>query len=299
MDDKILTILTPTYNRKNFLKRLYDSLCKQTVMEFEWLIIDDGSTDGTEQLVQTFENRMFQVNYVKKENGGKHTAINVSHDFIHGELVLIVDSDDALTDNAVNRILYFYEKYKTNLKVACWSFLKEDWNCQMPKKVQKKQERISNYVSYRINKHIIGDCAEVIRTDVLKKYDFPVVKSERFMLESWLWNQMALDGYDTVYIDEVIYKFEYLQDGLTKSARKLRMQNPIGSMIDAKQYLINPHVCLLVKIKMMLLFWVYGFCSHMNFFEIAKQSGQKAKMLFVLPAGYILYRIWERKYLYD
>ena len=123
MDDKILTILTPTYNRKNFLKRLYDSLCKQTVMEFEWLIIDDGSTDGTEQLVQTFENRMFQVNYVKKENGGKHTAINVSHDFIHGELVLIVDSDDALTDNAVNRILYFYEKYKTNLKVAFYQLL--------------------------------------------------------------------------------------------------------------------------------------------------------------------------------
>lgn len=101
-----ITVFTPTYNRAYTLRRLYESLRKQTQYDFEWLIVDDGSTDNTESLVQEFirENSLFNIRYVKKENEGKHIAINVGAKIAMGKLFFIVDSDDALSTNAIEAI---------------------------------------------------------------------------------------------------------------------------------------------------------------------------------------------------
>ena len=96
-----VTVLTPTYNRASYLEKLWDSLCKQTNKDFQWLIIDDGSMDDTQDIVAKFKTQEFLVEYHKKENGGKHTALNYAHPFIRGELVIIVDSDDYLDLNVV------------------------------------------------------------------------------------------------------------------------------------------------------------------------------------------------------
>ena len=88
----VLTVLTPTYNRAKYLPKCYESLCSQTKSDFEWLIIDDGSTDDTEKVVNAWISdchRRFDIVYVKKENGGKHTAINYSAEYIRGSIVLI------------------------------------------------------------------------------------------------------------------------------------------------------------------------------------------------------------------
>ena len=99
-----ITVFTPTYNRAYILPKLYESLKKQTCMNFEWLIIDDGSTDDTSEVVKTFKTDKFPILYYYKKNGGKHTAMNYSHPYINGDLLFIVDSDDVLTNDAIETI---------------------------------------------------------------------------------------------------------------------------------------------------------------------------------------------------
>ena len=119
-----LTIITPSYNRGNYLKRLYDSLVNQNNHHFQWLIIDDGSTDDTERAVESFDNKLFALDYYKKKNGGKHTALNYSHPYIKGELVCIVDSDDWLLPEAVDKILERKREFFQSGNVKMLSFLR-------------------------------------------------------------------------------------------------------------------------------------------------------------------------------
>jgi len=101
----MITILTPTYNRKHTLRRAYDSLINQTNKDFEWLVIDDGSKDDTKELIDEFisENKI-TIKYFFKENGGKHTALNFGTNKAKGELVLILDSDDYLSNDAIELV---------------------------------------------------------------------------------------------------------------------------------------------------------------------------------------------------
>ena len=95
----LITVFTPTYNRKSFLPNLYHSLCSQTFRNFEWLIVDDGSTDCTEILIQEFQqSKEINIRYYKQPNGGKHRAFNVAVDMAKGEIFSIVDSDDIFPD---------------------------------------------------------------------------------------------------------------------------------------------------------------------------------------------------------
>ena len=108
-----ITVLTPTYNRGELLKKLYNSLCKQKCKDFEWLIVDDGSIDDTYACVEQIKKIAdFPISYYKKENGGKHTALNYAYQFIKNPLTFIVDSDDFLTPDAISCIEEVYKKYK-------------------------------------------------------------------------------------------------------------------------------------------------------------------------------------------
>ena len=105
-----LTIFTPTYNRAYTLPRLYKSLCQQTAQDFEWLVVDDGSTDETQMLFNTWlEEGKIPIRYITKENGGKPSAYNIAAKEAKGELFLCVDSDDYLVDNAVEKVLNNWE----------------------------------------------------------------------------------------------------------------------------------------------------------------------------------------------
>lgn len=119
-----LTVLTPTYNRAYTLTKVYESLAKQTKQNFQWLIIDDGSSDGTEELIMSFPKTGFELEYHKKSNGGKHTALNYSHQFIKGEMVVILDSDDYLTDDAIETIQRDWLKFKNDKRIAGMSYMK-------------------------------------------------------------------------------------------------------------------------------------------------------------------------------
>ncbi len=100
-----LTILTPTYNRKAEIKKLWESLCAQTIKDFEWLVVDDGSTDDTKEFIEQLPSQSdFSIRYIYKRNGGKHTALNVGIASIESEQTFILDSEDNITQDAVSSI---------------------------------------------------------------------------------------------------------------------------------------------------------------------------------------------------
>lgn len=212
-----VTICTPTYNRSKCLINLYYSIKAQTVKDFEWIIIDDGSTDNTREVVNHIiqENNLFPIKYKYKYNGGKHTAINEALTICSGEYFFIVDSDDTITSNAIEKIIegfreidksfagIAFNKCFSNDKIVGKTFLKEYVDAT-------SLERHKN--------NIVGDKAEVFFTNIIKKYPFPVFENEKFLTEALIWNRIAADNYRIRWYNESIYICEYRTDGLSMNA---------------------------------------------------------------------------------
>ena len=291
-----LTILTPSYNRAQTLPKLYESLKRQTVSEFCWLLVDDGSSDGTGQLAQEWQQEgAIAFSYLYKENGGKHTALNLGIAQIETELTFIVDSDDWLPENAVERILYWHEKYRDNRTLCGYSFLRFYPDGKVNTAYFPESGKIDTYVNVRINGHIGGDKAEVFRTDILKQFPFPVFAQERFLPEDLVWVKMS-GPYPMVHLNECVYISEYLEDGLTKSGRRMKAKSPLGMMARSRAYLEDGSVNGMTKLKMMLLYQIYGRQAGFSPGRIRREAGAGALYWICrIPAG-ILYAVWKRKY---
>lgn len=294
MGDKLLTVLTPVYNRGKYLFRIYDSLINQTNQNFKWVIVNDGSTDDTAQILEEIKrhNTELDIAIFIKENGGKHTAINYAVPSIDTDLVLILDSDDFLTNDAVQLISDKWQRYKNDSKICGFSFLKGKSVNEPLSSWYPKDEFVSNYIKFRINGNIKGDCCEVIKTTVLKEFPFKEFPKERFLTESSIWIPMALK-YDTVYLNKVIYIADYLPDGLTKAGRRMQMNNPVGAMYAAKLGL-DCKAKLCYKIKQAILYGCYGIKAGKQSKEIVKSSGHGFLVVLFLPIAFLFYKRWNR-----
>lgn len=230
----LVTIFTPTYNRKDLIERLYQSLLRQTQKNFEWLVVDDGSTDDTEIYFSDLlaKQQSFPIRYIKQENGGKHRAINNGVENASGELFFIVDSDDYLTENAIDKINQWVATLDNSHKWAGISGLKG-----FSKDSVVGQRNEATYVdaknSERRKRNLLGDKAEVYFTEVLKKYPFPEIPGEKFISEEIVWNTIARDGYYLRWFNEIIYICDYLEGGLSKDNDKDK-RNPQGRLLWAK-----------------------------------------------------------------
>lgn len=210
----MLTILTPAYNRGYTINLAYESLCRQTCMDFEWVVVDDGSTDNTEELMIRWQAQTtaFPITYVKQENGGKHRAVNRGVALAKGDYVLILDSDDYLTDDAVETIREWTEQIAELPGFAGVSGLKDG-----AKNGDMKADFVDAKNTERRKYGLQGDKAEVYKTEMLRKYPFPEFEGEKFLRENAVWDAIALDGYKLRWYNRVIYKCEYLADGLTQT----------------------------------------------------------------------------------
>ena len=186
-----ITVLTPAYNRGKLLEKLYESLCAQDCKDFEWLIVDDGSTDDTSERVEQMKQTAdFPISYHKKENGGKHTALNYAYQFIKAPLTFIVDSDDSLTVDAISCVNEIYKKYKNESDLCGFSFLrgKPDGGYLSTSGVPQDGMKES-YVECRINRNIGGDMAEVWLSLIhisFGKYDVVHIHAEGPAFFAWL-----------------------------------------------------------------------------------------------------------------
>ena len=228
------TIFTPTYNRRELIDNLYHSLLAQTDKNFEWLIIDDGSTDDTEKYFSelTSKPQPFPIRYLKQVSGGKHRAINKGVQNANGELFFIVDSDDYLTENAIEKINQWITTLDNSHKWAGISGLRG-----FSKNSVVGQHSDFSYIDAKNNErrkyNLLGDKAEVYFTDVLKQHPFPEIPGENFISEEIVWNAIARDGYYLRWFNEIIYICDYLEGGLTKDNDKDK-SNPQGRLLWAK-----------------------------------------------------------------
>lgn len=287
-----VTVVTPTYNRATHLQTLYRSLCSQTVGGFTWLIIDDGSTDNTTDVVNGMKSDIFNIEYQRKENGGKHTALNLAIDIVETELFFIVDSDDTLTNNAIETIEEDWRKVKG--KDLCGISYLRGYSQEVPiGDIFPKDKLIDSFADVRVNKKVYGDKAEVWATKYLKRYRFPVYKGEKFLVESYLWLQISKIA-DMLFINKIIYLTEYLEGGLTKSGRRLRIKCPKGGMA-FNLILMDKTYPMRDRIKSGILYSVYSFFSHKDFKE-TYDIPYKALFLICYPIGYLVYLYWNYKY---
>lgn len=292
----MITILTPTYNRADKLGKLYDSLTIQTSKEFVWLIVDDGSSDGTEDIVNNFKKDAdFQINYKKKSNGGKHTALNFAYQFICTEWVFIVDSDDELTPDAVKTILETADRYGVEPDVCGYSFMRQNREGGFLSKGRLPKEGTkTDFVTCRLNGNMPGDMAEVWKTSCLKEYLFPEFSGEKFLGEDLVWIRMA-GKYKMRFFSKPIYISGYLDDGLTRNRREHNIQSPNGCVERAKCFL-ESDAKLTIKIKAMLQYIVYSKFAGRRLIEQLYKIKKRGLFILCLPVATLLYVRWKGKY---
>lgn len=295
MQNIILSIVTPSYNRRELLQRCFESLQRQTDKRFEWIVVDDGSTDDTESAVISCqaEARGFPVYYLKKKNGGKHTALNASHSLLHGKYVLMLDSDDTLTEDAVSLVLEAWAFWDTHPEVGIVTFLKGS-DLEHPHCYAADENCPVDIISYPRICPVSQDACEVIRTELFRKFPFPVFPGEHFLSEGVLWNRVGLT-HKCVYINRVIYLCEYLEGGLTRSGRAMRIRNPRGGMCSAHLNMSKRNR-LKSRIKNAILFTCYGCFAGMKPSQMAAACDHKSLMWLCLPFGFFLFLYWKHRY---
>jgi glycosyltransferase involved in cell wall biosynthesis len=290
----LVTIITPTYNRSDKLPLLFESLQKQSCHDFEWLIVDDGSRDETEKCIENFQNQtFFPIMYIKKENGGKHTALNLGIKNIHTILTIIVDSDDLLLSNAIELIHQYYEKYKDTDKVGAFSFLRCG-KSGIPFVGLSRVEYIDSYINCRIRENRPGDMAEVFYTDVLKKFPFPEFAGEKFLSEDVVWIKIGKE-IKFVFINQAIYLCEYLEGGLTANDKPLKFASPLGSMMRGKM-LMSKECGLKANIKGGIIYNCYSKAKSGEIpTELISNTFSDKVLIFITkPMGEIFYRKWRK-----
>lgn len=289
-----LSIVTPTYNRGELLKNCFVSLLAQTDKNFEWIIVDDGSTDDTQTIVSGFTPADFPIVYIKKENGGKHTALNASHPHIRGKYVLILDSDDTLTYTAVERVRQEWQIWHNNESVGMLTFLRGKSEAD-PLSIGPVAGKPVDILRHKRKNIHSSDCCEVVREELIRRYPFPVFEGERFMGEGVLWNRIA-QNYKCVYVNEVIYICDYLENGLTRSGRSMRIRNPRGGMLSAEISMQKKNYWHL-RIKNGLLYTCYGCFAGLAPSAILTGTEHKGIVALCMLPGYLLYRYWKKKYM--
>lgn len=288
----MITIFTPAYNRASTLERLYKSLRGQTCADFEWLIVDDGSTDGTEVSAHKWlaEENLFSIRYIKTENGGKHRAINTGVKEARGEAFFIVDSDDCLPPRAVERIAEVFSSVAKDNRFAGICGLKADINTKKVLYNGKEADgKDCSMLDIRQKYHIKGDMAEVFKTEVLKEFPFPAFDGEKFMNEAVVWNQIA-KKYIMRYVGDILYYCEYLPGGLTSTIRKQYRNSPQGAKLFYGGIAEDKTMPLKERIKASILYWRYLCFNKQAKCRLADVP--PVSLLFILPGIFLF--MWDK-----
>ena len=257
----MITILTPTFNRAHLLPRLFESLTHQTDFDFEWLVIDDGSTDGTSDLFagKTFLSAPFPIRYYRQENGGKHRALNAGVKQAKGDFIFIADSDDWLLPQSVAIVGQHTSAIADDNIFAGVAGL-DVFDDERIVGTGLPQDIIDcNAMDIRYRYHVDGDLKEVFKTTVLQEFPFPEIQDERFCPEQLVWFRIA-QKYKLRYFNIPIYVAEYQPNGITASIIRVRMLAPQATCMMYAEMLAYK-IPFKEKIKAAINFWRFKTCA--------------------------------------
>ena len=289
-----LSIFTPTYNRAHTLVRTYESLCRQTCKDFEWLIVDDGSTDNTRLLVNIWMRNQqdFEIRYVYKENGGLHTAYNKAIELIETELCVCIDSDDYMPDDAVDLILDFWDLNKSD-DIA--GFIGRDYHVdghliggRFPDVEKVHVIELADKYGFK------GDTKMVFRTELLKKVvPQPTFNGEKnfnpiymiLLLDYWfsfklLDRNLCFVEYDSAGMSMNIFKQYYDSPNSFAALRLVNIKSPYISFKGKIRHYIHLGSSILLSKN---LYWF-------------RKTPSKWMLLLCVPASLLLtiYILWKK-----
>lgn len=269
----MITILTPTFNRAHLLPRLFESLTHQTDFNFEWLVMDDGSTDGTSDLFagKTFLSAPFPIRYYQQENGGKHRALNAGVKQAKGDFIFIADSDDWLLPQSVAIVGQHTSAIADDNIFAGVAGL-DVFDDERIVGTGLPQDIIDcNAMDIRYRYHVDGDLKEVFKTTVLQEFPFPEIQDEKFCPEQLVWFRIA-QKYKLRYFNTPIYVAEYQSNGITASIIRVRMLAPQTTCMMYAEMLAYK-IPFKEKIKAAINFWRFKACAPSRVMITALKGG--------------------------
>ncbi|MGK6349752.1 glycosyltransferase family A protein [Parapedobacter sp. DT-150] len=286
-----ITVFTPSYNRGEYLKRLYASLQLQSRFVSEWLIIDDGSTDNTAAVVENFVSEgVLPISYYRQANAGKHRAINQGVQLAKGELFFIVDSDDYLTPDALEEICRRWSSVLKNPDsdgYAGLCGLRIDGDGLVIGGEVDYDEIDTTTIDYRYRRGYRGDKAEVYRTDVLRTHPFPDIEEEKFCTEALVWNRIAA-SYKLRFFNKGIYVCQYLPEGLSSRSFNLRKSSPQYASLYYAEFLNIKQITWSQRIKGAMNFWRFAIYDQKHTFKQKRKLVKQQWTLFFIPLAYFL-----------
>ena len=295
MSNHIVTVFTPTYNRADLLPFLFESLCKQINKDFLWLIVDGESNDGTKEMVDEFKSKgIIDIEFMNNPDRSKYTAmVKCAFKVVESELVFFVDSDDTVSNDAIDTIIRNHINNVNANSVAGYIYL-----CEYPKskfliKPLNDGEVIKETIIERRRNDSVDTCCQVYKTKVLKQYDFPVF-DEVFTPESVIWGRIDKD-YNVMTFNKTIYFREYQDGGYTKDGKKKLFLSPMSAM-ESKRFSMVKGVAITTKIKANLSYVMYGFASKLSYKEMLNTSPDKYVSIIVTPFSFVLWLYYKRKY---
>lgn len=223
---KPITVFTPTYNRAYILGKCYESLNRQTCKEFIWLIIDDGSTDGTEELVCGWMKRDngYEIRYIRKENGGLHTGYNAAIEVMDTELSVCIDSDDSMPEDAIETILREWEACRDNEQIAGIVGLDYADSGELIGKLLPEEKQINATTLLCVPG--MGDKKYVVRNDLLRSVaPMPVYPGEKNFNPHYFIIRLSKE-YLFRPINRCLCLVDYQPDGMTANIWKQYVSSP-------------------------------------------------------------------------
>jgi glycosyltransferase involved in cell wall biosynthesis len=286
MENPILTIFTPTYNRGYILSRCYESLKNQTNKDFIWLIIDDGSTDGTKQLVQNWikENEI-KIRYHFQDNQGMHGAHNTAYNLIDSELNVCIDSDDYMPNDAVEKIIKFWKEFGDETVsgiIGLDAFSNQEIIGTRLPEYLKKSTLYDLYEKHGVK----GDKKLVYRTDLTKKHPYPLFEGEKYVGLSYKYLKLDTE-YKLLIMNEILCHVEYLTDGSSLNMLMQYKKNPKGFSFLRKELMSLPFSGFLYKFRQAVHYVSSSLLSRN--FRFIKETPDKPITILALPFGAMLY----------
>lgn len=281
-----LTVFTPLYNRKNTLKRTYESLCRQTNKDFIWMIIDDGSTDNPYEEIEKWlaKDNGFKIRYIYKENGGMHTAHNTAYENIDTELNVCIDSDDYMPDNAVELIL---DCWKENKDKGYAGIIALDYGDSTKAVIGKElpKDKDSTTLMGYYNNGGSGDKKLIYRTDIIKSTPpYPVFENEKYVALAYKYHIID-EKYEMKILNECVCIVDYQMDGSSTNMYRQYMRNPKGFAFWRKEQMRHA-VNFKQKIKACVHYVSSSLiCGNKHFI---KESPEKFLTIIAVPFGFAL-----------